>query len=89
MQTNVKRSRSVRATHPEWPLDPTILSRNLNTLISIYNYSVAELCAVTAVSAPTFNTYRQDARRMRLEHVNAIAQLTGFTAQKLLFERIE
>lgn len=64
------------------------LTKNLQILLGIYHYSMAELGAVCGVSQPTLRQLIRNPKRMTVDHLTAIADLTGFEVCDLLTRTI-
>ena len=64
------------------------LAKNLQTLLGIYKYSMAEFGAVCGVSQPTLRNLIRDPKRMTISHLTAIADLTGFGVTDLITKTI-
>lgn len=64
------------------------LAKNIQILLSVYNYKMAEIGAVCGVSQPTLRNLIRDPKRMTISHITAIADLTGFGVTDLMTKTI-
>lgn len=64
------------------------LTKNLQILLGIYHYSMAELGAVCGVSQPTLRQLIRNPKRLTVDHLTAISDLTGFGVCDLLTKTI-
>lgn len=64
------------------------LAKNIQILLSVYNYKMAEIGAVCGVSQPTLRQLIRDPKRFTVSHITAIADLTGFGVLELMSKTI-